>query len=491
MSNFPKLYTSSMITGFITSFFAMTLLFSWVLHDPTADFKLQLPGQDNAAQMRAENVEIIRIGEVRQSSQIPVPIGYSGDWSQFRGDDKSNIKHAGLTLAEIWPESGPPVKWMVSLGEGHAAAAIHKGKVFVLDYDETLKADMLRCLSLETGEEIWRTGYRVKIKRNHGISRTVPAVTDDYVVTIGPRCHVMCVRTDTGEFVWGLDLEAEYGTQIPFWYTGQCPYVVNNKLILATGGKALLVGIELSTGKVLWECPNENDWKMSHASVIPMELSGKKMFVYPAIGGVVGVSADPKDEGRLLWQTNMWNHSVVAPSAVQLDSERIFLTAGYGAGSMVLRVNHDSGSGFSITVDQEYEPKEGLASEQQTPILFDGYLFGIQPKDAGGSRNQMICVNPMDCTDVLWSSGKQRRFGLGPYLIADGKIYILDDDGVLTMIEATSTGYHELGQFPIIPDGSDAWGPLALADGYMILRDSTKMLCVDVAKQRLETTSEL
>jgi hypothetical protein len=42
------------------------------------------------------------------------------------------------------------------------------------------------------------------------MSRTVPAVTEDHILTIGPRSHVMCVRRQDGEFLWGLNVEKEY-----------------------------------------------------------------------------------------------------------------------------------------------------------------------------------------------------------------------------------------------------------------------------------------
>jgi outer membrane protein assembly factor BamB len=47
------------------------------------------------------------------------------------------------------------------------------------------------------------------------MSRTVPAVTEDHILTIGPRSHVMCVRRQDGEFLWGLNVEKEYEAQIP------------------------------------------------------------------------------------------------------------------------------------------------------------------------------------------------------------------------------------------------------------------------------------
>jgi outer membrane protein assembly factor BamB len=31
-----------------------------------------------------------------------------------------------------------------------------------------------------------------------------------------------------------------------------------------------------------------------------------------------------------------------------------------------------------------------------------------------------------------------------------------------------------------ITDGQDAWGPLAIAGGYLLMRDSKQMVCIDI-----------
>ena len=108
-----------------------------------------------------------------------------------------------------------------------------------------------------------------------------------------------------------------------------------------------------------------------------------------------------------------------------------------------------------------------------------GYIFSIQPKDAGGSRNQFICCKANDCKNILWTSGKTDRFGLGPYTVADGKFFILNDDGALTIAKATTTGWVQLDKVKVI-DGVDSWGPIAIADGYLLMRDSKQMVCVNV-----------
>ncbi len=312
------------------------------------------------------------------------------------------------------------------------------------------------------------------------MSRTVPAINDKYIITIGPRCHVMCTDPNTGVFLWGIDLVKEYNSEVPFWYTGQCPMIDGDLAIIAPGGSSLLIAVDLATGKVVWQTPNPDNWKMSHSSVMPMTLNGKKMYVYAAVGGICGISAEGSDQGKILWKTIDFSPTVVAPSPLVLDNGKFYMTAGYGAGAALFKVSENNGS-YSVGLLQKYKPVDGVASEQQTPILYKGRMFSILPKDAGGMRNQFVCCDPDDCQKILWTSGKEDRFGLGPYAIADGKFFILNDDGTLTIAKASTEKFILLDKAKII-DGMDAWGPLAFADGYLIMRDSKTMVCLDIRK---------
>lgn len=399
-------------------------------------------------------------------------------WPRFRGADFDNVSKENIRLIDKFPKEGPKILWKIPLGEGHAAPAVYDGRVYLLDYNETKKQDLLRCFSLATGEELWQRGYTVRLKRNHGLSRTIPAVTDKYVVTIGPRCQVMCVDRLKGDLLWGLDLAAEYNTEVPFWYTGQCPMVDNDTAIIATGGKSLMIAIDCKTGKKVWETPNPQNWKMSHSSVMPMIFKGKKMYVYCAVGGMCGVSAQGSDRGKLLWSTPVFSPSVIAPSPVILDNGLIYMTAGYGAGAVVIQIK-ESGGKFTAELKEKYKPNEGLASEQQTPVFYNGYLFGILPKDAGGLREQFACFKASDTRKSLMSSGKTTRFGLGPYILADNKFFILNDDGEMTIAKYSTSTFQVLDKAKIL-DGQDSWGPIAITGGYLLMRDSKTMVCLDV-----------
>jgi len=471
-----KLLNQKYITGFIIVIAVIATL-TWIFYNPVSDMTVSLPGLDNRPDSNAISNEIVNIGE-KFEKFADYTTSLKGSWTRFRGSDFDNINKENIKLIEKWPANGPKIDWKVSLGEGHAAPVIQNGKVYILDYEEKAKTDALRCFSLETGKELWKRSYKVHVKRNHGMSRTVPSITEKYIVTIGPRGHVMCCNPENGDLIWGLDLVKNYGSEIPFWYTGQCAYIDRDTAILATGGKALLIGVDCSTGKVVWESPNPDKWKMSHSSIMPMNFGGKKMYIYAAVGGICGISAEGADRGQILWKSSEFSPSVVAPSPLVLENGKILICAGYGAGSAIYQIKN-TGSKFDALLVKKYKPQEGIASEQQTPLLYKGFVLSILPKDAGSGRNKFVCAKAGDCTKIIWTSGQDERFGLGPYIIADGKIFILNDDGTLSIAKASTDKFELLDKSRII-EGQDAWGPIAIADGRLLMRDSKTMVCIDI-----------
>ncbi|MCY3024259.1 MAG: PQQ-like beta-propeller repeat protein [Planctomycetota bacterium] len=396
------------------------------------------------------------------------PAALPGDWSCFRGKAHDGIRGDGQRLARSWPAAGPPVLWSLELGEGYAGPAVWSGRIYLLDYDRDKQLDALRCLSLADGAEIWRYAYPLPVKRNHGMSRTVPAVTDKCVIAFGPKCHVTALDPVSGKLLWAKDLVQEFGSTVPPWYAGQCPLIEDGRLILATCGDDLMIALDCVTGQVVWRTSNPRGWKMTHSSVIPMTLQDKRMFVYCGSGGVAGVAAD---NGQLLWDTDTWKIQIATiPSPLPVGDDRMFLAGGYAAGCMMLRIKLD---GEKFVPEPVFRLKDtDFGATQQTPILFEGNIYGVRP---GG---ELACLD-LD-GQIRWTSGA-RRFGLGPFLIADGLLYAMDDNGKMTLAEASPSGFRPLAQAQLL-QGHDAWGPMALVGGRLLARDFTRMVCLDVSE---------
>jgi outer membrane protein assembly factor BamB len=468
------------------------ILIWWFADDHyPADLVLRVPGMDNRPKIepRSDNVIVGEFFDTLNSFDESVP----GEWPRFRGINFDNISRDTFEIAESWDSTGPPVIWKVTLGEGYAGPAVLNSRVYILDYDERRKADMLRCFSLKTGTELWRRWYYVDMKRNHGYSRTVPAVTDDYLVTIGPRSHVMCVEPESGNLLWTIDLEKEYGIPgtekgeiTPDFYSGQCPLIDNDIAVIAPGGKALMIGVRCSDGEVVWRTPNPDSLKMSHGSIMPMMIHGRKMYVYNAIGGVVGIAADGESKGNLLWKTKEWSPATTAASPLYLGNNEIAVFGSYGAGGAKIRIDFD-GTAYNAVVVESHKAMEGISSDQQTPILKGNYVWTVMPENAGPLKKQLVCYDRSDLKNPLWRSGKNKRFGrgLGPYIVKDDKMLLLDDEANLYLFKLEEQQTTLLKQYNII-DGIEAWGPMALAGNYLIMRDSRNLLCLYIGKNKLQ-----
>ena len=202
---------------------------------------------------------------------------------------------------------------------------------------------------------------------------------------------------------------------------------------------------------------------------MPAVLGGVKQYVYGTLGGPLGVSAK---DGKLLWNFARKFNIVVAPSPVVVNDELVFMTASYDAGSVMVRVKR-AGDAFKAESVFDFKNNE-WNSEVHTPIVHKGHMFAVGKK----KRGLFTCLG-FDGKEV-WSSDGKATFGLGSFLLADGMFYLMDgNSGKLHMVEANTTGYNELASAQVL-NGEEVWGPMALSEGKLVLRDLSKMICIDL-----------
>lgn len=469
----------------------------WSSLETPADMQLSVPGMDDpdgrkAADARRRTTQTFQYGELFERFR-DAPQASSGDWPRFRGANADGISRQDIALVDDFPSGGPRELWRLELTPGYAGAAVLDGCVYIMDHIEG-EGDVLRCFGFENGGEIWRTGYRIRVPNNHGITRTTPAVTERYVVTMGPKGQVMCVDRPTGRARWGMSLSRRYGTRdlSRCWYAGQCPLIDDGKAIIApAGSNVLMMAVSCETGEVLWEAPNRNGWEMSHSSIMPMTVDGTRMYVYASIGGVTAVGAEGAVAGEVLWETDEWTSSVVMPAPVVLDDDRLFLTSGYDGGSALLRVvKRDGGFApeFRYNFSGKRKARQCFSTYQQTPIYHDEHLFGIQLNSAREHRMEFVCVDPDEPGGgIVWGSGAEtvftanrKREAWGPYILADGKFYVIGDAGLLAVFTADTDACRKLGEWQLLEHGHEAWGPLAIVDGRLFVRDYTRLVCFDL-----------
>lgn len=399
----------------------------------------------------------------------------AADWPQFRGAGRDNVAQE-KGLLRSWPAGGPEVLWKVPVAEGYAGAAIKGDRLYINDYDVEKKAHWVRCLSMADGKDLWGWSYPVTIRPNHGITRTVPAVGDTLVFSLDPKARLHALDARTGKLVWQKNLIEEYRATIPGWYVGQNPLLDGDRLVIATGGDALLVAFDQASGKEIWRTPNPHADPMSHASVMPATIGGVTQYVYLTMNAVVGVDAAT---GALLW-TSPFAAKIAAPvSPLPIGDGRVFVTSSYDAGSAMFKVEKGP-NGFTARRLYELTSLQ-FNSEVHTPVLFQNHLFAVGSR----SRGRFTCLT-LD-GKVAWQSplgttADARTFELGGYILADGMFFLLDGrSGILRLVEANTTEYKELASAQLL-QGGDVWGPPALSNGRLIIRDMSQMLCLRVGR---------
>ena len=467
MSTFRTSFNGLTIPALVAAVATMVLAW-WFSWRAESDLKLRIPGTDHPPGVDAAAVlNPVLGGKLIKGEGAAADL--PGSWPGFRGEKLAGLSVETTALTRSWPAGGPREIWSVAAGEGYGGAAVQAGRVYLMDYDQARRQCMLRCLSLADGRELWRYEYPLSVKRNHGMTRTVPTVAGQFVVAMDPKCNVVCVDRETGELRWGLNLVREFGATIPPWYTGQCPLVDGDAVILAPGGnEALFLAVDLATGKARWKTPNPRGWKMTHASIMPADFAGKRMYVYCASGGVAAVAAP---DGQLLWETADWKISIATvPSPLVLPEGKIFLSGGYNAGSLMLQLTERDGAIVPKTLFRL--PPEVFGATQHSPVFRDGLIYGIR------ANGHFVCLDLAG--KQQWSSGPAAQYGLGPFLIAGDIIYAMNDTGTLSVIEFSKEKFNLLAKAQVLK-GRESWGPMALAGGRLIVRDLTRVVCLDVA----------
>lgn len=383
----------------------------------------------------------------------------SVDWPSYRGPQGTGVATA-TGLLKAWPEGGPKVLWRVRLGSGYSGVSVAAGRLYTLFGDGT--NELALALDAATGKELWRA--RIDDERPDGMGsgpRSTPTVDGELVFVLGARGKLEALESATGKSRWRVDLVAAHGARVPQWGVSTSPVVEGDLLLINAGGangKSLL-GLDKKTGKVVWA--SESD-VAGYSVPLVVDLAGARQAIFFA--GTSLISVSPKD-GKTFWSVP-WetSYDVNAAMPVAIEPDKIFISSSYDKGAQLLRVTSQGGRPAAESVWKSKIMKNHFNSS----VYYGGYLYGFD--DA-----TLKCVEPSTATE-RW---KQRGFGKGSLLIADGHLWVLSDKGELALIEATPSEYREKARAKVL-DGK-TWTVPTLAGKRLYLRTESELIALDVA----------
>jgi outer membrane protein assembly factor BamB len=391
----------------------------------------------------------------------------AADWPQFQGPDRNGISpETGLLHA--FPEGGPKVLWTVKLGEGYGGPAIRDGKVYVLDRQENQR-ELLRCWDLATGKEEWSAPYDAPGTVDHNGSRSIPAVDEKYVFTVGVFGDFTCFSRADHKIVWQKNILKDFEGKKPGWAVAQSPVLYKDWVIVAPQSPTVgVAAFEKATGKVAWQ--SKTMGKMDYSSPLITQVAGQDQVVMENGPRVVGI--DPAN-GEILWTYEGLPVKVAqVPCPTPIGDGRFFVSGGYDAGCAMFKVEKKDGK-FAAT---ELFKNMNCNAHIHNMILYKGFLYASC--NTNSKKDGLVCLD-LD-GNVKWKTGNSPNLDKGNFIFADGVMYIMDGaGGQLRIVDPTPDGYKQLAEAKLL-EGKQIWAPMALSDGKLVCRDQGQMKCVDL-----------
>jgi hypothetical protein len=182
----------------------------------------------------------------------------------------------------------------------------------------------------------------------------------------------------------------------------------------------------------------------------------------------------------VLWRFGDYDQKIPIPSPTPIGDNRLFVTGGYGGGSIVIDVLRDDGQWRAVEVSRQ---PHGC---QIHPALRHGDQLYANINENGHMDRGLACMN-LDGS-IRWQTHQDPDVNRGGLIIVGDLLLSLGgEDGVLRLIELNSDRYVQLAAHPMF-DGlgrrnTNLWAPLAFADGKLVIRSQSQLKCVDLRGQ--------
>jgi len=316
------------------------------------------------------------------------------------------------------------------------------------------------------GDLLWQAAYSAKAAANHGSGfRATPAVDDGRVYTFGRSGHLVSWDLFEGKELWRANV-VDSGGKEPTWGYASSPLVLGTRLIVQAGGTAGTIAYDKMTGKVAWK---SGDGIAGYAAPTRMDVDGKPMVL--SFHGK-GLAALDTESGDALWSVPWETQFDVNATTPVTIGKSIFITSGYGTGSMLL----EAGSSGAKILWQS----KAIASQHSDPYAIDGFLYGYSG-DSYQNKGTFKCVNLTNGTEK-WATNEM---GWGTCVFVDGHLLCVDIKGNLFLMRPDPDRFVKVTEMrnALGDIKGPVWTTPVVANGLLYLRFKQRLVCYNLVQR--------
>ena len=389
----------------------------------------------------------------------------STGWPQFGGPQR-NFMVETKGLAAVWPADGPKRLWNRELGEGHSSIVVDGGLLYTM-YSKG-EQEFVIALDAANGKTVWEKGNEASsagLDLEHGKGpHSTPLIVGDLIFTAGLIGRLQALDKKTGNLVWFHDLYREYGgSKMDRGYSCS-PLAWKNTVIVTVGGAGqALMAFDQKTGAVVWK---KHDFILSPSTPTIINVDGQDQLVMALGDHIVGVNPN---NGELLWSHPHkceWGLNISVP--VWGAGNILVVSSAYSGGSRALQLNQQNGK----TTVKELWASRRMRVHHSTMIRIGDLLFG----SSGDFGPAPMTAVDVQTGNMVW---QDRSFPKANLLYADGKVILLDEDGVLALVAFSPQGMKVISKTSLLTHLS--WTPPTLAGTKLYIRDRKTLIALDLS----------
>lgn len=395
------------------------------------------------------------------------------NWTRFRGPNGQGIS-SEVNLPITW-SADDKVAWKTRIpGEGWSSPIVYKQYVFLTTATENGVSCRVICVNRDDGSIAWNTEVH---RQKTGPKRRENSYATPTPVTDGERVYAVfydgtVVSVDfSGKRVW-KNREVRF---FSLHGLGASPLLPSNGIMSwpsasigdekRVGWKipwknAVILSLDAASGSVRWK-GRRGESRVGH--VTPILIDNGTQLVSAGGDRVQGFDART---GKRIWSIYSQGEGVT-PSPVVGDG-MIFTSSGFEAPT--IRAIRLGGKGDITKTHIAWEQKKGVPA-LASPLYVAPYLYTI-------TRSNILHCIEATTGKVVWLHRLTGVHSASP-VFADGKIYVLSEDGV-TLVLRPGSRYNELARNSI---GETCLASMAVSQGHFYIRSSKHLYCIGASSE--------
>ena len=414
------------------------------------------------------------------------------NWGQWRGPFFNGSTTEKNLPAEFSKTEN--IAWTVEMpGPAASTPVVWGDRVYISTTDSAAQSLLAMCIDRRSGKALWQHKVADGMRRDDrsNFASPSPATDGTQVFFFYGNGELAAFNCADGRKLWARNLQKDYGDFAFQWTFSTSPLLYDGKLYMQVlqrnvpvGGRGFkdkpnesyLLALNPADGKELWRVvrPSEAVAESLEAfsTPVPFEHGGRKEILIA--GGDCLTGHDPAT-GKELWRWGTWNPN-------KIGHWRLVPSPAAGAGIIlgcapkgdpIYAVK--AGANGALQQDDiawKSEKQSKISSDVPTPLFYDGDFFVLSDVRRGLSR-----VEP-GTGKVKWSLDTPGRIKheASPSG-ADGKIYIMNFAGDVTIVDANKG--EVLRTIPMGDQGDDMTrSSIVIAQGQLLIRTNKRLYCV-------------